>query len=117
MANIKRSNDVNSSGKVTYNDGIVKGIVVLAVSKVPGVSLKKSAGKDKLDFIKVDFNGDVVSVAVTVDFTYGYNVPDVAFDIQDSIKHNVEAVTKYKVSSVDVRFDSVFFLDGAETNN
>lgn len=110
MNSINQSN-LDNSGKVTYNAGIVKGIVVLAVSKVQGVSLKKSANKDKLDFIKINFNGDVVSVDVTVDFKYGYNVPDIAFDIQDSVKHNVEAVTKYKVSSVDVHFDSVLFSD------
>ncbi len=109
MNNIKSPADLDNSGKVTYNAGIVKGIVVLAVSKVQGVSLKKSSNKDKLDFIKINFNGDVISVDVTVDFIYGYNVPDIAFDIQDSVKHNVEAVTKYKVSSVDVHFDSVCF--------
>ena len=109
MDNIKHSSSLDNSGKVTYNAGIVKGIVVLAVSKVQGVSLKKGANKDKLDFIKISFNGDVISVDVTVDFAYGYNIPDIAFDIQESVKHNVEAVTKYKVSSVDVHFDSVCF--------
>ena len=111
MAKLKGVHNYESDGKVTYNAGIVKGIVVLAVSKVQGVSLKKGGTKDKLDFIKIDFNGDVITVDVTVDFMYGYNVPDVAFDIQESIKQNVEAVSKYKVSSVDVHFDDVFFTE------
>ncbi len=113
MANIKRVPEYDGDGKVTYNTGIVKGIVVLAVSKVQGVSLKKGGKKDKLDFIKINFNGDVITVDVTVDFMYGYNVPDIAFDIQESIKHNVEAVSKYKVSSVDVHFDNVFFSENS----
>ena len=111
MANIKRVNNFDGNGKVTYNAGIVKGIVVLAVSDVQGVALKKNSKNDKLDFIKIEFNGDVVSVDVTVDITYGFNAPDVAFDIQESIKHNVESMSRYKVNSVDVHFDNVIFTD------
>ena len=111
MANTKIIPEYNGDGKVTYNDGIVKGIVVLAVSKVQGVALKSGGKKDKLDYIKITFDGDVISVDVTVDFMYGYNVPDIAFDIQESVVHNVEAVSKYKVSSVDVHFDNVFFSE------
>lgn len=109
MANIKRIPEVEGSGKVTYNAGIVKGIVVLAVSDVNGVSLKKSSKNDRLDFIKIVFNGDVVSVDVTVDIYFGHNVSDVAFDIQDSIKHNVESMSRYKVNSVDVHIANVIF--------
>ena len=112
MANYKLLPEAERKGKVTYNTGIVKGIVVLAVSEVQGVSLKKEGKKDKLDLIKVDFNGDVVSVDVSVDVTYGHNVPDVAFDIQESVKHNVEAMSKYKVGSVDVHIDGVNFSEG-----
>ena len=32
----------------------------------------------------------------------GYIVPEVAFKIQQSVKHNVEAMTKFKVIKVDV---------------
>ncbi len=113
MANTKIIPEYNDDGKVTYDAGIVKGIVVLAVSKVQGVSLKNGGKKDKLDYIKISFNGDVITVDVTVDFMYGYNVPDIAFDIQESIKQNVEAVSKYKVSSVDVHFDNVFFSENS----
>lgn len=109
MANYNSVPEVERKGKVTYNAGIVKGIVVLAVSEVQGVALKKEGKKDKLDLIKVSFNGDVVSVDVTVDVTYGHNVPDVAFDIQESVKHNVEAMSKYKVGSVNVHIEGVIF--------
>ena len=108
----KPSQVYEETGKVTYNDGIVKGIVVLAVSEVQGVLLKNGK-KDKLDLIKIDFDGDVVTVDVTIDVMFGYNVPDVAFDVQESVKHNVEAMSRYKVSSVNIHVDSVIFQDGA----
>ena len=107
MSIYKRTNQVKK-GKVTYNTGIVKGIVVLAVSDVPGVALKKS-NKDKLNMTKITFNGDVLNIDITVDVIYGYNVPDVAFNIQQSIKQNIESMSKYKVESVDVHVNGVIF--------
>ena len=44
---------------------------------------------------------------------YGYNVPSLAFRIQQSIKHNVESMTKYKVDKVDVHIQDVNFPENA----
>ncbi len=107
MATYKRG---KSEGKVTYNAGIVKGIVVLAVSDVQGVALEKS-NKDNLNLVKLNFNDDVVSIDVTVKVLYGYNVPDVAFNIQQSIKNSLESMSKYKVDSVDVHISGVVFSE------
>ncbi|MBO7215266.1 MAG: Asp23/Gls24 family envelope stress response protein [Clostridia bacterium] len=110
----KKPISYEGTGKVTYNDGIVKGIVVLAVSEVQGVLLKNGKKeKDKLDFIKVDFDGDDVTVEVTVDVVFGYNVPDVAFDVQEGVKRNVESMSRYKVSSVNVHVESVVMQESA----
>ena len=110
MANYKTT-ETASTGKVIYNAGIVKGIVALAVSDVAGVSLRKLGKKDKLDLIKISFNGDDIDVDVSDDIAYGYNVPDVAFEIQQSVKRNVESMSKYKVNTVDVHFEGVTFSD------
>ncbi len=107
MAIYKRTGE-ERKGKVTYNAGIVKGIVVLAVSDVQGVALKND-NKEKLNLTKVTFNEDVVSIDITVDVIYGYSVPDVAFDIQQCVRHNLESMSKYKVDKVDVHIDSVVF--------
>ena len=105
MAVYKRGNS-ERKGKVTYNAGIVKGIVVLAVEDVQGVAFNK----EKLNLTKVTFNNDdVVSIDITVDVVYGYSVPDVAFDIQQCVRHNVESMSKYKVDKVDVHVSSVTF--------
>lgn len=109
MAIYKRNTSGQKKGKVVYNASIVKGIVALAVSEVSGVVLKNAGKKDKLDLIKITFNGEEISVDVFVDILYGYNVPDVAYDIQQSVIHNVESMSKYKVKDVDVHFDGVFF--------
>lgn len=106
MAVYKRGNS-ERKGKVTYNVGIVKGIVVLAVEDVQGVA----HNKEKLNLTKVAFNEDVVVIDITVDVLYGYSVPDVAFDIQQCVRHNVESMSKYKVDKVNVHVSSVTFED------
>ncbi len=110
MANYKKT-EPEKNGKVIYNASIVKGIVALAVSDVTGVTLRKLGKKDKLELIKIVFNGDNIEVDVSVDIEYGYNVPDVAYEIQQSIKRNVESMSKYKVESIDVHFEGVSFSD------
>ncbi len=109
MATYKRNTNNERKGKVTYNASIVKGIVALAVADVVGVALKKGGKKDKLELIKIDFNGEDIAVEVTVDILYGYSVTDVAYDIQQSVMRNVESMSKYKVKNVSVNFDGVFF--------
>ena len=106
MAVYKRDNS-ERKGKVTYNAGIVKGIVILAVEDVQGVA----SNKENSSLTKVIFNEDVVSIDVTVDVIYGYSVPDVAFDIQQCVRHNVESMSKYKVDKVDVHVNSVAFVE------
>ena len=101
--------DNERSGKVIYNASIVKGIVALAVSDVKGVSLRKIGNKDNLELIKLTFTNEEVDVDVSVDIEYGYNVPDVAYEIQESVKRNVESMSKYKVNTVDVHFEGVSF--------
>ncbi len=107
MAHIRPDNA--QKGKISYNAGIVSGIVSLAVSEVDGVSLLNTKSKGiKLMFEK---QGIVADISVVVD--YGYNVPSLAFRIQQSIKHNVESMTKYKVDKVDVHIQDVNFPENA----
>lgn len=105
MAHIRHDPTSTQKGKISYNSGIVSGIVALAISEVEGVSLLNTKNKGiKLSFDKQGINADI---SVKVD--YGYNVPSLAFRIQQSIKHNVESMTKYKVVKVDVHVQDVDF--------
>ena len=106
MSIFKQVPSDGQKGKVSYNSGIVTGIVNLAVSEVEGVELL--AGKKK--GLKLYFEKDGIYADISVKVDYGYNVPDVAFKIQETVKHNVEAMTKYKVAKVDVFVVGVDFL-------
>lgn len=104
MAVFKRTPD-GQKGKVSYNSGIVSGIVSLAVKEVEGVELLEGKKKG----LKLYFEKDGIYADISVNADYGYSVPDVAFKIQQSVKHNVEAMTEYKVKRVDVYVVGVDF--------
>lgn len=107
-----KNNNATPSGKVVYNSSIVKSIILLAVPRVEGVSFDASKKSDK-ENIKLSFSGEYnVAVDVTVAVNYGYNIPDVAYNIQQSIKQNVEAMSEYKIDSVDVHVVNVNFDEG-----
>lgn len=107
MAHLRHDPTQNQKGKITYDSGIVDGIVALAISEVDGVTLLNTKNKGvKLEF---DKNGIVADISVKVD--YGYNVASLAFRIQQSIKHNVESMTKFKVDKINVHIQDVDFPD------
>ena len=97
------------SGNVVYNSSIVKSIIMLAVPKVEGVKFATSS-KSNNDAIVLQFSGEYnVSVDLKVAVDYGFNIPDVAYHIQQSIKHNVETMSDYKIDNVDVHVVNVNF--------
>lgn len=107
MAHLRHDPTTTQKGKITYNSSIVSGIVALAVGEVEGVRLVNTKNKGiKLNF---DKQGIVADINVRADITA--NVSSLAFKIQQSIKHNVESMTNYKVGKVNVHVTDVNFLE------
>lgn len=106
MAIFRRVPPDGQKGKVSYNSGIVGKIISLAVAEIEGVEMLANKKRG----LKLYFEKDGVYADISVRVGYGYNVPEVAFKIQQSVKHNVEAMTKYKVAKVDVYVVDVEFL-------
>ncbi len=105
MSNFKLGSAEKQSGKVVYNAGIVQGIVALAISEVDGTVTLPG----KRNGISLYLEKDGIYADVSVVVKYGYNVPELAYRIQQSIKNNVENMTKYKVAKVDVHIMDVVF--------
>ncbi|MBE5756654.1 MAG: Asp23/Gls24 family envelope stress response protein [Clostridiales bacterium] len=99
-------------GKVVYSDGIIDNIVILAVSEVEGVDVylpHEGNSKSAIKSVKVrqEKDGVYVDVAVVVDASLV--VPDIAFKVQENVKHNVEAMTEYHIAEVNVIVKGVTF--------
>ena len=108
----------DSHGKIVYNESIVKGIVAIAVESIEGVKIKSDKnGKSSIkDSIRVISEKNGIYVSVSVGILYGYSVPDVSYNIQHEIRQNVESMSKYKISKVDVFITDVLF-DGEPNEN
>jgi uncharacterized alkaline shock family protein YloU len=111
MSRYKRIPTNVQEGKITYADDIIDGIVLLALDEIPNVELYSTASRKRMKSksIKVSVEKDGVYVDVTVKTHYLQNVADVAFKIQESIRHNVESMTEYRIASVNVIVNGVTF--------
>ena len=107
MFNIRLNSKDNQSGKVVYNAGIVHNIVALAVAEVEGALPLQ--GKKSGISLYLEKDGIYADVSVVV--KHGYNVPELAYRIQQSIKQSVENMTRYKVAAVDVHIQDIVFED------
>ncbi len=107
MFNIKLNSKDGQNGKVVYNTGIVHNIVALAVAEVEGAM----PVQNKKNGISLYLEKDGVYADVSVVVKYGYNVPELAYRIQQSVKQSVENMTHYKVAQVDVHIQDVVFGD------
>lgn len=107
MANYKLTSNDKQSGKIVYNAGIVQNIVELAVAEVEGTI--PVTGKKTGISLYIEKDGVYADVSVVV--KYGYNVPELAYRIQQSVKQSVENMTHYKVAEVDVHIKDVVFED------
>ena len=108
MSNIKLTSNEKENGKVVYNVGILRNIITLAVAEVEGTVPSE---QNKKSGISLYIEKDGVYVDVSVAVLYGYNVPELAYRIQQTIKQSVENMTHYKVAEVDVHVLDVVFSD------
>lgn len=109
MFNIRLNSKDDQNGKVVYNAGIVHNIVALAIAEVEGAM----PAQGKKNGISLYLEKDGIYADVSVVVKYGYNVPELAYRIQQSVKQSVENMTRYKVAKVDVHIQDVVFEDAA----
>ena len=108
MSNFKLTSNEKEKGTVVYNVGILRNIVMLAVAEVEGTV---PSDKNKKSGISLYIEKDGVYVDVSVAVQYGYNVPELAYRIQQSVKQSVENMTHFKVAEVDVHVLDVVFTE------
>jgi uncharacterized alkaline shock family protein YloU len=107
MSNIKLGSEKLESGKVVYNASIIHGIVALAIEEVEGALPLKG----KKDGIALKIERECIYADVSVIAKVGFDVPELAYRIQQSVIHSVENMTNYKVAKVDVHVVDVVFVE------
>jgi uncharacterized alkaline shock family protein YloU len=111
MSNVRLTANEKQNGKVTYNADIVQNIVELAIAEVEGAM----PVEDRKSGVALRIEKEGVYATVSIIVKYGFNVPELAYRVQQSIKQSVENMTHFKVVSIDVHVADVVFVDAAPT--
>lgn len=109
--------NLDAEGHVSISNDVVAIIASIAAKSVDGVAAminsitggfaeflgKKNPSKG----VKVSVTGRDVKIDMSVIVEYGVKIPDVAWEIQEKTKNEVEAMTGLNVVAVNVNIDGV----------
>jgi len=107
-------NDKKQAGLIKISESVVASVVAVAAAEVEGVSavggrkpeaISKKAGK----VVRMEFDGNAVSIDLSVVVKYGHSIPDIGAEIQDNVTLSVEAMTGLRVKAVNVHCTGVAF--------
>lgn len=112
--------DSENGGGVVISEEVISVIASVAAKGVKGVFGmsttisggfaeflgKKSASKG----VKVAIDGGLCGIDVYITVEYGAVIPDIAWEIQERVKSDVEAMTGLEVSAVNVNIENVNVL-------
>ena len=101
-------------GSVKISDEVIASCVRTAAKRVPGMydfsgGLRvPKLGKDPMKGIKISQNdGLVIDVHIIVN--YGAKIPEVAWDVQENVKSEVENMLSMEVTAVNIHVQGVHF--------
>lgn len=120
--------ELNNSAEITGNIKISEEVIVtiasVAVAEIKGVSgtgagivegfARKFAKKPAGGGIKVTMSENEVSIDINVIMNYGVRIPEVAWNVQDAVKKEVELMTGLSVVKVNVRVVGIDVPQDAE---
>ena len=104
-------------GEVQIADEVVAIIAGLAATEVDGVDsmagnitnelVGKLGMKNLSKGVKVDVTEDHVSVDLSLNLTYGYNIPEVSEAVQDRVKSAIQNMTGLSVLDINIKIAGV----------
>ncbi len=104
-----------SPSEIDRYTGIISSIASTALALSEGVTKEIGFNKGRLGSTVKERNvhiyivEDRVTIDLFINVIYGYSVPEVACAIQERIKQEVEAATRFKVESINVNVSNVVF--------
>jgi len=108
IGNIKISVDV-----VTTIAGIaateIEGVSCMYTSFAAGVAERLGARKSTAKGVRVDMLNDSVRIDIYIVVDYGVKIPELAWNVQENVKTNVENMTGLKVEKVNIHIEGISF--------
>ena len=103
-----------NNGQITYANEVISTIVSVATTEVDGISAIAGnnglLGKGKMSRgVRVDMDGEDVSVDVSVTVDYGMPIQKVGRSAQENVRKSIESMTGLHVEKVDLHVVGVSF--------
>ncbi len=110
-------------GKVIIHDEVIATVAGVAATECYGVvgmasrklkdGIAELLGRESLSKgVEVYSEGDEVSIKLYLIVGYGVNIPEVAHNIIDKVKYNVEAATGMNVKHIEINVQGVRVAEG-----
>ena len=110
VGNIKISVDV-----VSTIAGIAatqtSGVAGMYASFAGGIAEKLGAKKNPSKGVKVEMGDGNVKIDLYIVVDYGVRIPELSWEVQESVKNNVETMTGLEVEKVNIHIEGVNFKD------
>ena len=109
----------NDLGTVRINNEVVAVIAGMAATEIPGVTCMSEGivggitdifakkGVDK--GVKVEIGEKEVNITLSIVVKYGVQIPEVALQIQQNVKKQVEKISGLAVSMVNINVGGIYF--------
>lgn len=102
-----------TNGNIKISDEVIITIASVAISEIEGVSstaaglvdgiARKLTKKTITSGIKASVEDDKANVDINIVVKYGVRIPEVAWNVQDAVKKEIELMTGLAVEKVNVR--------------
>lgn len=93
-----------------------KGVAGMYSSFAGGIAEMLGAKKNPSKGVKVDMSEDTVKIDLYIVVEYGVRVPELAWEIQESVKSSVETMTGLTVDKVNIHIEGVSFASEENEN-
>lgn len=107
---------VFDNGNINISEEVIAVVAGVAASEVNGVCGMSAALGGFSEFfgkknyskgVKVEINENEVKISVSIMVEYGCKIPDVAWEVQEKIKSEVENMTGMNILCVDVYVNAI----------
>ena len=115
---ILMSNFDNSNGNINIDDQVIVGYITEEIQKIKGVSRMVSSisdsfsmnifGRDSgMNGIRISRDDNNITIAIHIIVYYGYNIPQVSYEIQSAIKSAIDGFTGLTVDAVNISIEGI----------
>lgn len=106
-------------GNIKISVDVVAKIAGIAASEIDGVSAmhksfvggvaQKLGKKNSSQGVKVEITEDMTTIDLYLVVEYGVKIPELAWNVQESVKASVEAMTGLNVAAVNIHIEGIDF--------